>query len=154
MLEAVQHTIETSVEEASDGFPSPSLHESAARPAVSSALAWFVKGAALALAMIAGASAASRAVAAGQTPAEFISVLGADVLQEMRADVPLDHKEGYFRQMLRQDADLDQISRFVLGPYWRVASSEQRQEFQRLFEDYIIRADGPLLAQYSSGTFR
>jgi phospholipid transport system substrate-binding protein len=113
-----------------------------------------VKGFALALAVIAGISAAPRPVAAGQTPAEFISVIGADVLQEMRADVPLAQKEDYFRQMLRQDADLDGISRFVLGPYWRIASAEQRQEFEKLFEDYLIRSDGPLLVQHSGGTFR
>jgi len=56
--------------------------------------------------------------------------------------------------MLRQDADLDRISRFVLGPYWRIASAEQQQEFQKLFEDFLIRSDGPLLAKYSGGTFR
>jgi phospholipid transport system substrate-binding protein len=137
MLELVQRRIETSVEEASDGF-----------------FARFVRGFALALAVIAVVSVAPGPVVAGQTPAEFISVIGADVLQEMRADVPLAQKEEYFRQMLRQDADLDGISRFVLGPYWRVASAEQRQEFQRLFEDYIIRSDGPLLVQHSGGTFR
>jgi phospholipid transport system substrate-binding protein len=124
------------------------------KPAVNTALARFVTGFALALVVIAGISAASRPVAADQTPAEFISVLGADVLQEMRADVPLAQKEDYFRKMLRQDADLDGISRFVLGPYWRVASPEQRQEFEKLFEDYIIRSDGPLLVKHSGGTFR
>jgi phospholipid transport system substrate-binding protein len=157
MLEMVQHTIETSVEEASDGLLRPSLLrecESAVKPVVSTAFARFVKGFALALAVIAGISAAPRPVAAGQTPAEFISVIGADVLQEMRADVPLAQKEDYFRQMLRQDADLDGISRFVLGPYWRIASAEQRQEFEKLFEDYLIRSDGPLLVQHSGGTFR
>jgi phospholipid transport system substrate-binding protein len=91
---------------------------------------------------------------AAETPAEFVSVIGVDVLQEMRADVPLAQKEGYFRRMLRQDADLDGISRFVLGPYWRIASAEQRQEFEKLFEDYIIRSDGPLLVEHSGGTFR
>jgi phospholipid transport system substrate-binding protein len=104
--------------------------------------------------VIAGISAPPRPVAAGQTPAEFISVIGADVLQEMRADVPLAQKEDYFRQMLHQDADLDGISRFVLGPYWRIASTEQWQEFEKLFEDYLIRSDGPLLVQHSGGTFR
>ena len=133
MLEAVQHT--------------------AVKPPVSTALAQFVKGFAFAIAVIVGVAAAPRPVAA-ETPAEFISVLGADVLQEMRADVPLAQKEEYFGQMLRQDADLDGISRFILGPYWRVASPEQRQEFEKLFEDYLIRADGPLLAKYSGGTFR
>jgi phospholipid transport system substrate-binding protein len=157
MLEMVQHTIETSVEKASDGLLRPSLlHEceSAVKAVVSTAFARFVKGFALALAVIAGISAPPRPVAAGQTPAEFISVIGADVLQEMRADVPLAQKEDYFRQMLRHDADLDGISRFVLGPYWRIASAEQRQEFEKLFEDYLIRSDGPLLVQHSGGTFR
>jgi phospholipid transport system substrate-binding protein len=121
--------------------------------AVSAALVRFLKGSALALAVIAGVSAATRPVAA-ETPAEFISVLGADVLQEMRADVPLTQKEDYFGRMLRLDADLDGICRFTLGPYWRVSSAEQQQEFRNLFEDYLIRSDGPLLAKYSGGTFR
>jgi len=157
MLEMVQHTIETSVEEVSGGFLPPSFfHERsrAAKLAVGTAVARFVNGFALALAVIAGVSAASGPVAAGQSPAEFISVIGADVLQEMRADVPLAQKEDYFRQMLRMDADLEGISRFVLGPYWRIASAEQRQEFEKLFEDYLIRSDGPLLVQHSGGTFR
>jgi phospholipid transport system substrate-binding protein len=157
MLEAVQHTIEASAEKASDGFlPSFLFHkrESAVKPAVSTALAQCVKGFALALAVIAGVSAAPRPAAAGQTPAEFISVIGSDLLQEMRADAPLAQKEDYFRQMLRQDADLDGISRFILGPYWRTASPEQQQEFRKLFEDYLIRSDGPQLAKYSGGTFR
>ena len=66
-LEIVQHTIETSVEEASGGFLPPSLfHErlSAVKPAVSTALARFGKGFALALAVIAGVSATSGPVAA------------------------------------------------------------------------------------------
>jgi len=110
MLETVQHTIENR-ESSSSGVTE---HESAAKPAVSTALAQCVKGFALALAVIAGVSVASRPVAADETPAGFISIIGADVLQEMRADVPLAQNEDYFRQMLRQDADLDGIPRFVL----------------------------------------
>ena len=129
------------------------VQRTAVKPAVSTALARSIKSFALALTLIAGVSVAARPVAA-ETPAEFIRVLGADVLQEMRADAPLAQKEDYFRQMLRQDADLDGISRFILGPYWRTASPEQQQEFRKLFEDYLIRTDGPLLAKYSGGTFR
>jgi phospholipid transport system substrate-binding protein len=173
MLEAVQYTIETLVEETSDGFLPSALfhpavappreqhnsssgvaeHESAVKSATSSALARFVKGFALALALFAGVSAAPRPVAA-ETPAEFINILGTDVLAEMRSYASLDQKEAYFRQMLSQDADLEGISRFVLGPSWRVASPEQRQEFENLLQDYIMRADGPKLVQYSGGTFR
>jgi phospholipid transport system substrate-binding protein len=31
------------------------------------------------------------------------------------------------------------IARFVLGAYWRTASEEQRQEFTKLFDTYIVR---------------
>ena len=157
MLEVIQHTIETSVEKASEGvLPSFLFHEreSAVKAVVSTALARFVKGFPLVLAVIAGLTVGPRSVAAGQTPAEFISVLGKDVLQEMGAATSLDQKEAYFRQMLRQDADLDGISRFILGPYWRMANAEQQQEFRKLFEDYLIRSDGPLLAKHSGGTFQ
>jgi phospholipid transport system substrate-binding protein len=171
MLEAVQHTVKTSADEASDrSLPALLLHgrifagtwisagvaehENEVKPAFSTAFAWLVKGCALAIAVIAGVAAAPRPVAAAETPAQFIGILGTDVLAEMRSFAPMDQKEAYFRQMLDQDADLDAISRFILGPYWRIASTEQRQEFQKLFEDYIIRADGPTLAQYSGGTFR
>ena len=72
MLDAVQHT--------------------AVKPASSTALAQFVKGFAFAVAVILGVSAAPRPAAA-ETPAEFISIIGADVLQEMRSTAPIDQKE-------------------------------------------------------------
>jgi len=66
------------------------------------------------------------APAADETPAAFISTIGNDALAEMRSTASLDQKLAYFRQMLSQDFDLDGISRFVLGPYWRTASPEQQ----------------------------
>jgi len=68
----------------------------------------------------------SLAPAADETPAAFISTIGNDALAEMRSTASLDQKLAYFRQMLSQDFDLDGISRFVLGPYWRTASPEQQ----------------------------
>lgn len=114
----------------------------------------FVRSLILTLAIIAGAVAASLPAAAGETPTEFIRILGREALAEMRSFAPLDQKEAYFHQMLRQNFDLDGISRFVLGPYWRIASAEQRQEFRRLLEDHIMRTEGARLAQYSGGDFR
>jgi phospholipid transport system substrate-binding protein len=66
----------------------------------------------------------------------------------------LNDKAVYFHQLLRQDFDLDGMSRFVLGPYWRVASEDQRQEFCRLFEDHLVRFYGEQLAQYGGESFR
>jgi phospholipid transport system substrate-binding protein len=117
------------------------------------AFPYSVKALIFSLAMIAGAAVASRAAAPAQTPAEFISTLGNAVLAEMRSSASLDEKETYFRQMLRQDFDLEGICRFVLGPYVRNATPEQRQEFIPLLENHIMRSQGRKLAESGGGEF-
>jgi phospholipid transport system substrate-binding protein len=74
-------------------------------------------------------------------PTAFIGSLGQQVLAVIhRPDLPVDGKAAYFRQLLRQDFDLTGISRFVLGPYWRVASPGERQEFSDLLTQQISMA--------------
>jgi phospholipid transport system substrate-binding protein len=77
-------------------------------------------------------------LAAAEDPADFIRILGNQGLAVIRSSVTLDEKATYVHQVLRQDFDLTDISRFVLGPYWRVASGPQRREFRSLFEDYLV----------------
>ena len=55
--------------------------------------------------------------------------------------------------MIHQDFDLTGISRFELGPYWRIASPADRQEFSDLFADHLIRLYGRQLAQSGDGSF-
>lgn len=87
-------------------------------------------------------------------PETFISTLGNQTLEVVGSYASLDQKMDYFRQMLHADFDLADISRFVLGGYWRVASDVQREEFQQLFEEYLLHSYGVRLAQYSSGGLR
>jgi len=56
--------------------------------------------------------------------------------------------------MLREDFDLTDISRFVLGPYWRVATKAQRREFCSLFEDHLVRFYGQRFTQYGGESLR
>ena len=67
-------------------------------------------------------SAAPSPAAAGESPAQFIGTLGDQGLEAIRSAATPAQKVAYFRQMLRQDFDLPDICRFVLGPYWRVAT--------------------------------
>src|SRR5271168_4368059 len=55
--------------------------------------------------------------------------------------------------MVRQDFDLAGICRFVLGPYWRLASPTERQEFSDDFADRLVRFYGRQLAQSGDGDF-
>ena len=43
-----------------------------------------------------------------------------------------------FRDLLRDSFDLSTIGRFAVGKYWRAASTAQRSEYQRLFEDLVV----------------
>ena len=45
-----------------------------------------------------------------------------------------------FREVLTGAFELRTIARFTLGRYWRVASSDQRKEYRRLFEDFLVLA--------------
>jgi phospholipid transport system substrate-binding protein len=54
-----------------------------------------------------------------------------------------------FRELLDRDFDMPRISRFVLGPYWREASDQEKQQFQKLFEDYVVRSYATRFSEYS-----
>jgi phospholipid transport system substrate-binding protein len=86
--------------------------------------------------------------------AEFVRTLGNEALGVIRADTPPAQKQVFFHQLLQQNFDLPGIARFVLGPHWRTASEPEKQEFLRLFEDYIVRVYSEKFAQYHGETLQ
>jgi phospholipid transport system substrate-binding protein len=108
----------------------------------------------IALVVTAGLLVTPRFAAAGEDPADFIRILGNQGLAVIHSSATLDQKATYFHQMLREDFDLTDISRFVLGPYWRVATKAQRREFCSLFEDHLVRFYGQRFAQYGGESLR
>jgi len=81
-------------------------------------------------------------------PAEFVRALGNEARGVIRADMAPAQKVNFFHQLLQQDFDLPGMARFVLGPYWRVASAPEKQKFSNLFEDYIVHIYRKQFAQY------
>jgi phospholipid transport system substrate-binding protein len=119
----------------------------------SAALAMLAKGFVLILAVIVGLSAAPAPATADGAPIDFIRALGDQAVSVLRSNMPLTTKATYFDQMVRQDFDLTGISRFALGPYWRVASPAERQQFCDGFADRLVRIYGRQLAQSGDGDF-
>jgi phospholipid transport system substrate-binding protein len=111
------------------------------------------KGLALALAVIAGVSGAPRPAAADEAPVAFIRTLGAQAVSVIHSSMPLFEKAAFFDQMVRQDFDMTGICRFVLGPYWRLSSAAERQQFCDGFADRMVRFYGRQLAQSGDGNF-
>lgn len=56
------------------------------------------------------------------------------------------------RGLLVQGLDTDTIGRVVLGRYWRGATAAQRQEYQRLFQAFILTNYATRLAKYPSAS--
>ena len=97
--------------------------------------------------LITGVTAAPFAAAAPDARS-FIQTLGNQALAVIRSNSAPAEKAAYFHQALHEDFDLPAISRFVLGPYWRTATEPERQQFQALLEDYLVRFYGQRFAEY------
>ncbi len=78
---------------------------------------------------------------------QAIAVLGA-------SNSTLETREAEFRRLLGQGFALPFISRFVLGRYWRTTTPEQREDYQELFAEYILRTYSNRLGGYAGETFK
>jgi phospholipid transport system substrate-binding protein len=58
-------------------------------------------------------------------------------------------REAQFRDIFRNGFDIPKIGQFVLGIYWRRASDEQRKEYLKLFEAFVVKTYAERLSQYS-----
>jgi phospholipid transport system substrate-binding protein len=63
-------------------------------------------------------------------------------------------RQARFRQLFHEDFDRDGIARFVLGRYWRNATEEERQEFSKIFDDYVVLVYTARLANFGGQTFK
>jgi phospholipid transport system substrate-binding protein len=111
--------------------------------------------------LIAGALAAAATVLIAPTrpwaapdPVAFIKDLGSKAIAVLGPQVPAAQRLNRFRELFRDDFDVPEIGRFVLGRYWRTASEQQQAEFLRLFQEYIVQAYSTRLGEYGGEPFR
>jgi phospholipid transport system substrate-binding protein len=105
-----------------------------------------------ALILLAGIFTPAFSAAIETSAAEFIGSLGNQALQMIRSDMAPAEKMAVFHGLLDEDFDMPGIARFVLGPYGRLASPEERQEFMRLLADDLVRFYNRRFAQYRGET--
>ena len=106
-----------------------------------------------AFALIVGAL-ASTILAAAADPAAVITNLGNRALEVLGKSATPAQRVARFHELFREDFDVPGIARFVLGRYWKTATTEQQGEFTKLFEDYIALVYSSQLAAYSGETLR
>ena len=106
-----------------------------------------------AFALIVGAL-ASTILAAAADPAAVITNLGNRALEVLGKSATPAQRVARFHELFRQDFDVPGIARFVLGRYWKTATTEQQGEFTKLFEDYIALVYSSQLSAYSGETLK
>jgi phospholipid transport system substrate-binding protein len=86
---------------------------------------------------------------------EFIAHLGDQALQVLVLNSQTqDERTQAFRALLNEGFDLPLIGRYALGRFWRQATPEQRGEYAKLFEDFIVTTYAARLSEYSGETLR
>lgn len=65
-----------------------------------------------------------------------------------------EQREAIFRGLLKDGFDMDFIGRFVLGVNWRRASDQQREEYQELFNEYVLKTYSARLGGFTNEEFK
>ena len=60
-----------------------------------------------------------------------------DVLNDI--SLTQDERDRSFRALLKEGFDLTYIGKLVLGRHWRNASRDQRDEYDEIFPEYVLR---------------
>ncbi len=111
------------------------------------ARSWRFAAAALAVAF-AVVAAGPRPASAADSPAVFLERLSREAIARLGDDnVPAEERRARFREMLRENFDMHAIARFILGRYWRSASSAEREEFRRTLVDIAVHRFLPLFEE-------
>jgi len=86
---------------------------------------------------------------------DFVQKVGNDAIHELTdKSIPDNERVKRMRALLRADFDEAAVSKFVLGTYWRLATPEQRAEFQKLYEIVVAHNYAGLFKKYSGQTFQ
>jgi phospholipid transport system substrate-binding protein len=96
---------------------------------------------------------APRSLAATDDPASLVNDLGTRALAAMRNGNTAAARQGLFRQLFLQYFDVEACARSALGPYWQNATAQQRQEYVKRYEDYIVIVYSTLLGHLSDESF-
>jgi len=86
---------------------------------------------------------------------KFIENLGDDAISSLTgAGLSEQVREQRFQGLLESHFDLPGISKFVLARYWKVATDDQKAQFQTLFEKLLVQSYAKTFAQYAGERFQ
>ncbi len=86
-------------------------------------------------------------------PRAFVDQLGNQAIQVMGPSVSFEQRVARFAQLFRADFAVQQIGQFVMGPYSRTASAQEREQFVQAFSQSIAEAYAKRFSDYAGEPF-
>jgi len=87
-------------------------------------------------------------------PDDFIRTVAKKAINSLaNKQITASEKEEHFRKLLRQSFELKLIARFTLGRFWRRATKDQKTEYTKLFEDFVVKAYAARFSDYKGEKF-
>ncbi len=81
--------------------------------------------------------------------AQFIDRLSQSAIEGLTSkEIDHDERKERFRKLFTEAFDVTTIGRFALGAPWRTASENDRAEYLKAFEDYIVASYATRFADY------
>lgn len=98
------------------------------------------------LVLLGGAPARAQADAAA-----FIAGLADKAIPVLtNRQIPESQREQKFKELLDRGFDMSELSRLVLGRYWRQATPQEQKEFEALLESYLVQIYTDRFAEYQN----
>lgn len=85
----------------------------------------------------------------GKEAESFIQTMADEAMSSFRTTQDAGQRQAEFRNILNQGFDVRAIGKWVLGRYWRKASEAEKEEYLKLFEDFIIVTYSKRFEDYS-----
>ena len=87
---------------------------------------------------------------AGDDPGAYVMAMTKNAIDTLTSQsISQQEKEIQFGQLFDKNFDVSSISRFVLGKYWKQASTDQKKKFIKTFRNYIVKTYSSRFNEYS-----
>jgi len=89
----------------------------------------------------------SPAHASAESARAFVTELGKETVAVLQRSDPPPQKAAKMAEILRRGFDFQTIGRFVLGRYWNTASPQQREEYLKVFTEFVTKSYSRRIAE-------
>ena len=87
---------------------------------------------------------------AGAGPGEYVIEMTKNAIDTLtNQSISQEEKEHKFGKLFDKNFDVPSISRFVLGKYWKQASTDQKKKFIKTFRNYVVKTYSSRFNEYS-----